>query len=81
VIIFVLLIAMMRTGMPISIALGLTVLIFIFTMPDVQIDVVALKLFTGIEKFEIMAIPFFAPPRLPNALWCRGHHGGRYQSS
>src|SRR5262249_9246147 len=59
VIIFALLIAMMLTGMPISIALGLTVLIFIFTMTDVQIDVVALKLFTGIEKFEIMAVPFF----------------------
>src|SRR5262244_1108323 len=58
-IIFALLIAMMLTGMPISIALGFTVLIFIFTMTDVQIDVVALKLFTGIEKFEIMAIPFF----------------------
>jgi len=59
VIIFALLIAMMLTGMPISIALGFTVLIFIFTMTEVQIDVVALKLFTGIEKFEIMAIPFF----------------------
>src|SRR3954449_5122195 len=58
-IIFVMLISMMTTGMPISIALGLTVLIFIFTMTDVPIDAVALKLFTGIEKFEIMAIPFF----------------------
>src|SRR4051794_24365018 len=58
-IIFVLLISMMTTGMPISIALGLTVLIFIFTMTTVPIDAVALKLFTGIEKFEIMAIPFF----------------------
>ena len=59
VMIFVLLISMMTTGMPISIALGLTVLIFIFTMTEVPIDAVALKLFTGIEKFEIMAIPFF----------------------
>src|SRR5256714_11121610 len=59
VMIFVLLISMMTTGMPISIALGLTVLIFIFTMTQVPIDAVALKLFTGIEKFEIMAIPFF----------------------
>src|SRR5947199_9925267 len=59
VMIFVLLISMMTTGMPISIALGLTVLIFIFTMTEVPVDAVALKLFTGIEKFEIMAIPFF----------------------
>jgi len=53
------LIALMLTGMPISIALGLTVLTFLFTMTQVPIDTVALKLFTGIEKFEIMAIPFF----------------------
>jgi C4-dicarboxylate transporter, DctM subunit len=58
-IIFVLLIALMLTGMPISISLGLTVLTFLFTMTDVPIQSVALKLFTGIEKFEIMAIPFF----------------------
>ena len=58
-IIFILLIALMLTGMPISIALGLTVLTFLFTLTDVPIESVALKLFTGIEKFEIMAIPFF----------------------
>ena len=45
--------------MPISIALGLTVLTFLFTMTQVPLESVALKLFTGIEKFEIMAIPFF----------------------
>ena len=58
-IIFVLLLLLMLTGMPISIALGLTVLGFLFTMTTVPIDAVALKLFSGIEKFEIMAIPFF----------------------
>jgi C4-dicarboxylate transporter DctM subunit len=58
-IIFILLIVLMLTGMPISISLGLTVLTFLFTMTDVPIQSVALKLFTGIEKFEIMAIPFF----------------------
>ena len=58
-IIFALLIALFLTGMPISIALGLTVLTFLFTMTTVPIESVALKLFTGIEKFEIMAIPFF----------------------
>ena len=57
--IFALLIALMLTGMPISIALGLTVMTFLFTLTDVPMDSVALKLFTGIEKFEIMAIPFF----------------------
>src|SRR5213078_4753384 len=57
--IFALLIALMMTGMPISIALGLTVLTFLFTLTQVPIEAVALKLFTGIEKFEIMAVPFF----------------------
>ena len=59
IIIFTLLILLMLTGMPISISLGLTVLTFLFTMTNVPIESVALKLFTGIEKFEIMAIPFF----------------------
>ena len=58
-IIFILLLALMLTGMPISISLGLTVLTFLFTMTNVPAEAVALKLFTGIEKFEIMAIPFF----------------------
>ncbi|MGU3467794.1 TRAP transporter large permease [Methylobacterium sp. C33D] len=58
-IIFGLLISLMLTGMPISIALGLTVLTFLFTLTQVPIESVALKLFTGIENFSIMAIPFF----------------------
>jgi C4-dicarboxylate transporter, DctM subunit len=58
-IIFLLLFGLMLTGMPISISLGLTVLTFLFTMTTVPITSVALKLFTGIERFEIMAIPFF----------------------
>src|SRR5215468_9213878 len=57
--IFGLLIVLMLTGMPISIALGLTVLTFLYVMTEVPIEAVALKLFTGIESFEIMAIPFF----------------------
>lgn len=57
--IFILLIALMLTGMPVSIALGLTVLTFMFTLTDVRTESVALKLFTGLESFEIMAIPFF----------------------
>src|SRR5512133_809426 len=58
-VIFTLLAVLMLTGMPVSISLGLTVLTFLFTMTNVPIESVALKLFTGIEKFEIMAIPFF----------------------
>jgi C4-dicarboxylate transporter DctM subunit len=58
-IVFALLIALMLTGIPVSIALGLTVLMFMYLLTSVPIEAVALKLFTGIEKFEIMAIPFF----------------------
>ncbi len=58
-IIFVLLALLMLTGMPVSISLGLTVLTFLFAFTEVPLESVALKLFTGIEKFEIMAIPFF----------------------
>jgi len=57
--IFALLVAFMITGMPISIALGLTVLTFLFILTDVPIESVSMKLFTGLESFEIMAIPFF----------------------
>jgi len=56
---FALLLALMFTGMPVSIALGLTVLTFMFALTDVPTESVALKLFTGLESFEIMAIPFF----------------------
>ncbi|MBL8392099.1 MAG: TRAP transporter large permease subunit [Candidatus Accumulibacter sp.] len=58
-IIFAILLVLMLTGMPISISLGLTVLSFLFMFTQVPLESVALKLFTGIEKFEIMAIPFF----------------------
>ncbi|HXX07632.1 MAG TPA: TRAP transporter large permease subunit [Pseudolabrys sp.] len=57
--IFSLLFAFMLTGMPISISLGLTVLAFLFTMTQVPIESVGLKLFSGLDNFGIMAIPFF----------------------
>jgi C4-dicarboxylate transporter DctM subunit len=56
---FILLIAFMLTGMPVSIALGLTVLSFLYILTAVPIESVSMKLFTGLESFEIMAIPFF----------------------
>jgi C4-dicarboxylate transporter DctM subunit len=58
-IIFGLLVLLMLTGMPVSIALGLTVLGFFFGMTNEPIASIGLKLFSGLEKFEIMAIPFF----------------------
>ena len=58
-IIFLILSVLLITGMPVSIALGLTVFTFLFGFTEIPMDSIALKLFTGIEKFEIMAIPFF----------------------
>jgi C4-dicarboxylate transporter DctM subunit len=58
-IIFAILAVLLVTGMPVSIALGLTVFSFLFAFTNIPMDSIALKLFTGIEKFEIMAIPFF----------------------
>ena len=58
-IIFAILAVLLITGMPVSIALGLTVFSFLFAFTNIPMDSIALKLFTGIEKFEIMAIPFF----------------------
>ena len=86
---FGLLIVLMLTGMPIAVSLGLTVLAFFFLFTSIPIEIVAQKLFTGIEKFEIMAIPFFilagnflthggVARRMINfATACFGHlHGG-----
>src|ERR1700758_2445947 len=56
---FALLLALMATGMPISIALGLSVLTYLFILSSVDPKMVGLKLFTSIDRFEIMAIPFF----------------------
>jgi C4-dicarboxylate transporter, DctM subunit len=59
ILLFALLLALMATGMPISIALGLSVLTYLFILSTVDPKMVGLKLFTSIDKFEIMAIPFF----------------------
>src|SRR5262245_18345876 len=55
---FALLLALMATGMPISISLGLSVLTYLFVLSSVDPKMVGLKLFTSLDRFEIMAIPF-----------------------
>src|SRR5689334_14362294 len=57
VLIFVLLIVLILTGLPISIALGLTVLPFMYTLTAGWLAAVGLELLTGSENFEIMASP------------------------
>ncbi|MCP5278064.1 MAG: TRAP transporter large permease subunit [Thiobacillus sp.] len=53
---------MLITGTPISIALGMTVLVFLlgFSSFDMQtVNIISQRLFTGLESFSIMAVPFF----------------------
>jgi C4-dicarboxylate transporter DctM subunit len=58
-IIFVLLVALLLTGMPISIALGMSVLAFLYAFSTIPVEIISQRLFTGLDQFAIMAIPFF----------------------
>ena len=61
-IIMTILALMLVTGTPISIALGLTVLVFmlLFSSFDMMtVNIISQRLFTGLESFAIMAVPFF----------------------
>lgn len=60
--IMVILALMLATGTPISIALGMTVLVFMlfFSSFDMMtVNIISQRLFTGLESFAIMAVPFF----------------------
>lgn len=61
-VIFAILFALLFTGMPISIALGLTVLAFLALVSSLSLETIAIvsqKLFTGLDNFVIMSIPLF----------------------
>ena len=56
------LLVLLLTSTPISIALGTTVLIYMLgfsTFSFGTIDIISQRLFTGLESFSIMAVPFF----------------------
>jgi len=60
--IMTILVLMLITGTPISIALGMTVLVFMlfFSSFDMMtVNIISQRLFTGLESFSIMAVPFF----------------------
>lgn len=60
--IIAILMALLLTGTPISIALGMTVLSFLMFFSSFSletVDVISQRLFTGLESFAIMAVPFF----------------------
>jgi C4-dicarboxylate transporter DctM subunit len=61
-IIITILVLLLLTGTPISIALGMTVLTFLVLFSSFSletVDVISQRLFTGLESFAIMAVPFF----------------------
>jgi C4-dicarboxylate transporter, DctM subunit len=59
IIIFALLFALLLTGTPISIALGMAVLTYLFTLSTIPVEIITQKLFTGLDNFAVMAVPFF----------------------
>ncbi len=58
-VLFLMLAALLLTGTPISIALGMTVLLFLFTISNLPFEIITQKLFTSLDNFAIMAVPFF----------------------
>ncbi|HNU19826.1 MAG TPA: TRAP transporter large permease subunit [Hydrogenophilus thermoluteolus] len=58
-ILFGLLFLLMVVGMPIGVALGLTVFLFMGVLANVPLESVTLKMMSAVEKFELLAIPFF----------------------
>ena len=67
--ILVILLALLLTGTPISIALGMTVLTFLALFSSFSIetvDIVSQRLFTGLESFAIMAVPFLSATGIYN---------------
>jgi C4-dicarboxylate transporter DctM subunit len=58
-IIVIILFSLLISGMPISIALGLSVLVFLFTFSTLPLEIISQRLFTGLDQFALMSIPFF----------------------
>jgi C4-dicarboxylate transporter DctM subunit len=62
VLILSILLVLLLTSTPISIALGTTVLIYLLGFSSFSFDtvnIISQRLFTGLESFSIMAVPFF----------------------
>ena len=62
IIILSILIILLLTSTPISIALGTTVLIYLLGFSSFSfetVNIISQRLFTGLESFSIMAVPFF----------------------
>ena len=56
---FVLLFAFMLFGVPVAVALGTTTLLTSFIFTDMDLMGVSSKIFDGLNKYTLMAIPMF----------------------
>jgi len=60
--ILAILLALLLTGTPIAVALGLTVLAYLAVFSSFDVDtanILSQRLFTGLESFPLLAVPFF----------------------
>ena len=71
---FVLLFAFMLLGVPVAVALGTTTLLTSFIFTDMDLMGVSSKIFDGLNKYTLMAIPMFI---LAGALLARGSSAAR----
>lgn len=62
-IILILLVIMLIAGVPIAVALGISSVVAILPIMDLEVAVVtgAQRIFSGISMFSLLAIPFFIP--------------------
>jgi len=72
-IIFVLLVALLLTGMPISIALGMSVLAFLYAFSTIPVEIVSQRLFTGWISLRSWRFRFSScrARSSPRAVWPR----------
>lgn len=56
---FILLFALMLFGVPVAVALGSTTLITSFIFTDMDLMGIPSKVFDGLNKYTLMAIPMF----------------------
>ena len=71
---FILLFALMLLGVPVAVALGTTTLITSFLFTDLDLMGISSKIFDGLNKYTLMAIPMFI---LAGSLLSRGSSAGR----
>lgn len=71
---FILLFALMLLGVPVAVSLGATTLITSFLFTDMDLMGISSKIFDGLNKYTLMAVPMFI---LAGSLLSRGSSATR----